>query len=146
MEDSAYHLGWVFTKTYIHSFVTGSVLKVRVVWQPWNRFNRCFWFALDFNKTISWEAITRKYAAKKALTKACWLSGKSKSGNPPKGQHGIGKPHAQTQLICRESAHQTGLTDTPLEEDKEMLKVISRYKVGWGWGGVQYGDYWRGKN
>lgn len=61
-----------------------------------------------------------------------------------KGQRSIGKPHTQTQLICRESAHQTALADTLLGEDKEMLKVISWYKGGGG--KVQYGDYWREKN
>lgn len=53
-----------------------------------------------------------------------------KEQKPTKGQHSIGKPHTQTELKCRESAHQTALADTPLEEDKEMLKVISQYKGG----------------
>lgn len=47
-----------------------------------------------------------------------------------KGQRAIGKPHTQTELTCRESANQTALADAPLEEDKEMLQLISWYKRG----------------
>lgn len=55
-----------------------------------------------------------------------------------KGQRAIGKPHIRTELTCRESAHQTGLADAPLEEDKEMLQLISGCKEG---EKGQYGDY-----